>query len=392
MSARGTNLLSGSVLLLISVFSSSCSDSTAPPPKPTRLALVTAPPATTQVMVPLTIQPVVQTVDANGNAIAATTTITASVIGGNGEIEAGGTATTDASGRAAFAGLTLGGIRGALGRVTLEFSAPGLDAVTTMIDLQCGLLPLSIPETVNRSLSTGDCTDRSGSWYMDFFGLTTSQPVTAVSLTLDGAFPGNLGFLGPNASGPLLGYYVGDGTGSNRLNFKVLLPAGRTILGLSSTHNEQLGAYTLTTAAASEDITCDFMPTGAASPITSAQKLSAGDCVHSSFLQDFLAFGLPTNATINASMSSAAFDPSIKVLDELEGLMTSSTAPGAASVTFTNTGRPRPYYLLFTTSVAGASGPYSFTMNITYPASSAAAMTLSNLTIARPSVAPIRAR
>jgi hypothetical protein len=321
-------------------------------------------------MVPLTIQPVVQTVDANGRAAGSSATVTVSVIGSTGVVAAGETATTNSTGLATFSGLTLGAINGAIGSVTLQFSAPGLEQVTKTIDLHCAVLPLTTAQTVTRAVTLGDCTFSNGVHH-NVFGLVTTDPVTAVRLTETGVLPGAVQFRGPNEHQYFWGYSAGGLQSDNRVSFKALLPAGRTLVAVTLLQNA-LGNYTLTTAPASADLTCESPPASAASPITSAQQLMAGDCVENSFLEDFLTIGLPPKASVTATMSSSAFDPQIKLLDGFTtALITSSTAQGSTSVTFTNGAVPTPYYLVLTSSVAGASGPYNFTLNITYPTQSA---------------------
>src|SRR3954471_2548922 len=119
MFAHGTNLVSATALLLVLVVASSCSDGTSPP-KPTKLAFVTAPPAVAETMVPLTSQPVLQTVDADGNPAGSAATITVSVIGATGAIAASGTATATSTGLATFSGLMLGAVNGVVGPTTLQ--------------------------------------------------------------------------------------------------------------------------------------------------------------------------------------------------------------------------------------------------------------------------------
>jgi hypothetical protein len=369
MLPRVINLGSASVLLALALTTSSCGDGTAPP-KPTKLVFVTEPAGVAETMVPLTTQPVVQTVDASGHTAGSSTTVTVDVIGSTGVVAAGGTATTNSTGLASFSGLTLGAINGAVGSVTLQFSAPNLEPVTKTIDLHCAVLPLTTAQTVSRAVTLGDCTF-SGGVHHNMFGLMTADPVTAVRLTEDGALPGALQFRGPNEHLYFWGYGVGPSQPDNKVSFKVLLPAGRTLVAVSLLQNA-LGNYTLTTAPASADLTCETTAASAASPITSAQQLMTGDCVANSFLQDILFIGLPPNASVTATMSSAAFDPQIKLLNAFTAaLITSSTAQGSTSVTFTNSDAPTPYYLLLTSSVAGASGPYNLTLNITYPSQSA---------------------
>lgn len=358
-----------SALLLIPVVIASCGGDSTAPPKATTLAFITPPPALAETMVPLTIQPVLQTVDANGQPVGSSAVVTATVIGTTGVVAASGTATTTSTGRASFSGLTLGAINGAVGQVTLQFAAPGLTPITATVELRCAVLPLSIGQTVNGSLTNGDCTF-GGERHLNKFALTTSQPVTAIRLTAGGSFPPMVSVNDPNVPGAFWGYGPPPTQPGNNFSYKVLLPAGRNLIAVSA-QDQSLGTYTLTTSAAPEELSCDSTTPAAVSPLTSAQTLATGDCVENSFLEDALNVGLVANATITASMRSSAFEPQIKLIDQRTNVLaTSSTAPGSTSITFTAQ-TSAAFYLVFTSSVAGASGPYTFSMNVTYPAASA---------------------
>ena len=372
MFPRLINVGPASVLLLLALTTTSCGDGTAPAPQPTKLVFVLEPPTDAETMVPLTIQPAVQTIDANGQPAGSGATVTVNAISPVGAVASGGTATTNSSGVATFSGLTLGAVNGAVGSVTLEFKAPGLQSVTATINLHCALLPLTTGQTVSRAVTAGDCRFTNGSAH-NMFSLMTQDPVTAVRLTEDGASRGLVILKGANEPAYFWGYGPGSASVSNRISFKALLPPGRTFVAVTSDQG-LLGSYTLTTEPTSTDIACDGPAAVVASPVTTTQQLIPGDCSENSFLEDVIHIGLPTNATATVTMSSSAFDPQIKLLNALTlGVVSSSTAQGSTSITFKNTDVPTPYYVLLTTSVANASGAYNFSVNISYPASSSSA-------------------
>jgi hypothetical protein len=364
MVARCTALVSRAAFVGCAMFAASCSDSTAPP-KATGLIFVT-PPDAFATMIPPNKQPVLQLVDAQGNAVSVgSRTITASVIAGPAEIEAGATATTNASGVAAFSGLTLGTVTGGEGQVTLQFSADGLQPLTVTVGLQCALLPISISQTVSRSLGKGDCIDQGD--YVNFFALSTVAPVAAFRLSFAGNFPAALLLQGPHETAYYWGYTDDPISTDYNFSYKVLLPAGQTFVEVETVQQNRAGAYTLTTAPAPEDLSCESHVPLAASPLASAQTLAAGDCVRNSFFEDLLGVGLPPQATLTASMTSSAFDPTLKVLNAYNSsVITSSTAQGTASVTL-KTDTASFYYLDFTSAAASATGSYIFTLNISYP-------------------------
>ena len=371
---------SAPAVLLTALLAFACG--TEPPPPPTKLVLAAAPSATAETMVPLATQPVVQAADASGRAAPATVTVTAEVVSGNGAVVAGGSATTDASGRATFSNLTLGGMNGVVGALTLQFSAPGLAPVTAPVELRCAVVPLAVGQTVNAALTTGDCAFRIGGGFFNLFELATSQAVTAVQLTLDGLDRPSLNVRGPNEPPPYFWGWEGGG-GSRSISFKALLPAGRNLVAATTFHPGRTGSYSLTVGAASEDLMCEFVigsglaiqgPRLTASPITTAQQLGAGDCSVGSFLEDRLVVGLPENASITVSMSSGAFQPRVNVIEAFSHtVVASATAPGTASVTYTNGTNPAYYNLILTSEAAGGAGAYTLSLNITYPASATSA-------------------
>jgi hypothetical protein len=369
------NDLAPCAMVLTALLLSSCGGGTEPPPPPpaTRLVLVTPPSAVAETMVPLATQPVVQTVGASGQSVPTTTTITAEVVDGNGVVAAGGSVATDASGRATFSQLTLGALEGVIGSLTLRFSAPGLEPATAALDLRCAVLPLTIGQSVDRDLTTHDCAFSRGA-YAHLFEVTTSQPVTAVRLTQNGTFGPSVEVRGPNEPDYYWGWRASPFLSpENRISYRVLLPAGRNRVAATSGDARQTGAYTLTVVAAPEDLGCEIPGTWAASPITTTQHLTVptGDCPVGTLFGDRLFVGLPPNASISASMTSSAFQPEIKLADAMtDNVVTSATAEGTATVTFTNgSGRPQVGYLVLTSYGSVATGTYTLSVNITYASS-----------------------
>lgn len=95
-----------------------------------RLAVATQPSTSAQNGVALTVQPVIQVTDRNGNpAPQSGIRVRASVTTGSGTLD-NATATTDGSGRARFSGLT---ITGAVDNYILAFSAAGLEGVASNV-------------------------------------------------------------------------------------------------------------------------------------------------------------------------------------------------------------------------------------------------------------------
>jgi hypothetical protein len=92
-------------------------------------------------------------------------------------------------------------------------------------------------------------------------------------------------------------------------------------------------------------------------------------------------------------MQSSDFDPYIEVLDGYtQASLTSATGSGSANLTFTNTGDRNVYYLVLTSAVAGASGHYTFSFNVTYAPNTAVKADLKLPTTSSYLLAPRRVR
>ena len=93
------------------------------------LGIVTQPPPSTQVGVPLRRQPVIQLEDAAGNPVRMPgVTVTAAIADGSGSLAGTTTRTTGSDGRATFTDLA---ITGAVGMHSIIFAAPGFTSVTS---------------------------------------------------------------------------------------------------------------------------------------------------------------------------------------------------------------------------------------------------------------------
>lgn len=115
------------------------------PGAPASLVAVSPPASPVPVIVsglPLAVVPTVQVVDAGANAVpAGNIAVTAGVAGGGATITAA-PAVTDATGRAAFAGLIVTGLPGS---VTLTFSAPSLAPASLRVDLIADTTLVAVP-------------------------------------------------------------------------------------------------------------------------------------------------------------------------------------------------------------------------------------------------------
>ena len=340
-------------------------DKVVDPQSAAHLSLVTAPSTVADTRIPLDVQPVLQVVDGSGRALTTAVTVTAAVSSGNAKVLAGASATTDANGRAMFAGLALGSSGGAVGSVTLEFSAPGLGSTSAVIELRCAVPPLAIGGTVDGTLAVGDCPSPRGA-YVNAFAVTTSQPVTAVRLSL--AQQGlSQPFLGTKAPDEPKIYWGWSAPGRSSFTFRALLPPGRNQVEVSSL-DPQAGTYRLTVSAAAEDLTCEEPQALLVGSLSTAQQLDAADCSDASGYVDAVLIGLAANASLTASMSATHFDPSITLVDAAAGgVAAAASAAGTARLTFVNGGANKAFFLLLRARVAGDTGPYTLGVALTPP-------------------------
>jgi hypothetical protein len=104
-------------------------EATAEPGPASVLGIVTQPPASAQVGVPLRRQPVIQVQDAVGNPVrTGGVTVTATIASGSGNLTGTTARTTDSDGRATFTDLA---ITGAVGLRSIIFAAPGFTSATS---------------------------------------------------------------------------------------------------------------------------------------------------------------------------------------------------------------------------------------------------------------------
>jgi hypothetical protein len=123
---------------------------------PTKLVFATTPPATAESGVAFSPAPVVQLQDASSNAVSqAGVMVSVSRVSGNGAVViTGGSASTDASGKATFSGLTL---TGPADDYVLAFLSAGLTGVTSSSIALSSLSPTTIAanSTISQSATVG---------------------------------------------------------------------------------------------------------------------------------------------------------------------------------------------------------------------------------------------
>ena len=299
--------------------------------------------------------------DQNGAAVAGVH-VTFAVTSGGGSIT-GANATTSADGIATVGGWTLGS---SFGTNTLTATAGSLPAVTFTAN---GVDPCeakathAIGSTTNGGLTVSDCNFADGT-FVDFYDVTISTDGTYVFNQKSGAFDTFL----------ILYFVSGDpiavnddfGTGSDS-RIKAIIPAGSYIIGANS-YNVSTGSYTLTSATDAASITnCEtvFVVPGTGT----TQTLETSDCSRGGFYEDRYFIYLTTGQAITASMNSTSIDSYLAVYRRNQDLTDTLLAQNDNKDGTTNdaqilfTAPSNGFYFIATTSSnAGATGAYSFSV------------------------------
>ena len=344
-------------------------------PPASRLALATEPSGLAETLEPLAVQPIVQLTDDAGRPAEAATTVSVEVADGNGVVTAGGTAVTNGAGRASFSGLTLGAKSGAVGPVTLRFTAPGLVPVTaaSAVDLRCAVSTLTLGQSANGALAPGSCTIQNGRLFSTF-EMTTSQPLTAVRLSARGNFRSILAFRGPNQ--PPLFFGVSGSSASDSPVLRLLLPPGRSEVTVAGFDPGATGTFTVESATeASTSITCDEAIQWAVGPITTTQRLGgAGDCLENGSYRDYLIIGIPLGATLTATMTTSAFQPALELQRESDNVpVLAATAANSTTLTYRDMTGVGLYILRMASNAAGGTGDYTLSISVNHPSSATSA-------------------
>lgn len=331
---------------------------------PKALVLAVAPSTSAMVTVPLPVQPVLQAVDVANNPTAFAGTVTAAVDSGPGVILNGASASTDGTGRAQFSGFTLGGSNGSIGQVRVRATAPGVDPVEFRIRLSCFTQPVQLGTTVVASASAGDCTFTNGTSYREYT-VASSQSVNHLRINMTSGFRPRIFVRSSNTLGP---WYWGRtaGVDETSMSLDLLSGSGTTYILPGPALPGVTGTFNVRAESLSGDVACTFtLVTGA---LTTAQKLAPGDCGNAFYVGDYFYVGVTDGATLTATVTNAAFRPSVAIYrsstDELLSL--GSGAP-SASAAFMNSGKAELFYIYVSSNVALSYGAYTLAINLTLP-------------------------
>ena len=246
--------------------------------------------------------------DANGDVLPGAA-VTFTVTGGGGTVT-GGNATTNSAGIATVGSWTLGGTAG---ENTLNATTGNLSPVTFTA---AGVSPCSalathaLGSTTNADLSVSDCKLFDGT-FVDFYNISIPTAGTYIFNQSSTAFDTYLLFY--SETGQLLGVnddVIRDVDANSRL--KMLIPAGNFVIGANAYYINAIGAYTLSSAASTDQVTnCEdaFVVRGISSP----QSLQSTDCTLNGFYGDEYVIVLTAGQPVTVSMTSSELDSYLEI-------------------------------------------------------------------------------
>jgi len=269
------------------------------------------------------------------------------------------TSASDAGGRAASKA-TLGTGAGA---VTITATVVGVTSVTfhlTAVAACAWREPFGVPATASGLLSSADCLYSDGS-YVDYYGLSLSTQRAARIRLVSSAFDAFL--LLTDSGGAAIAADDDDATSTNS-EILILMAPGSYVVGANSYLAGETGAYTLTSAAISEDISACavwvVMP-----GVQTSQQLTSSDCTSGSYYADLMAVPLREGRTYTITQRSTAFN-SYLYLANSSGTTVASDDDGGggndARIVYTPS-TSGLYVIVAASFSAGSTGAYSLTIS-----------------------------
>jgi hypothetical protein len=252
--------------------------------------------------------PAVRVTDDDGQAMAGVA-VTFAVAGGGGTLT-GGSTNTNAQGVATVGGWTLGPNTGTntltatvAGLTPVTFTAMGADPCVTAS-------PYTVASTVNAALASYDCRLSTGE-YVDFYS-TTLATAQALRFTMSSATVDTwLELYDPSAN--ILAFNDdADQTSTNSV-IRVFAPSGNYFLAGTSFDPNDLGDYTLTSAAMGGNDNCDAYWVVPGVSITG--NVATTDCNFGGYHTDEYLVILRPGQTLTVTMRSTAVDSWVELYD-----------------------------------------------------------------------------
>jgi len=230
--------------------------------------------------------------------------VTFAVTAGGGTL-VGANATTNANGIATVTSWTLGAAAGTntvtatvagLAPVTFTATASGANPCTTAANYTLGT-------TVNGSLATTDCHLSSGE-YMDLYAVNFPS-AQAVAFNMSSTAVDTWLEMYDASGNPLAFNDDGDGTGTNA-QIKVFAPSGNYFVAGTSFDPNELGAYTLSSAAVTGNVNCNeyWVVPG----VIINGTVATTDCDFGGYFTDEYLVVLRPGQTLTVRLESTAFD------------------------------------------------------------------------------------
>jgi hypothetical protein len=303
----------------------------------------------------VTERPSVVVYDQTGNPMGG---VTVTFTGTGGGTVTGGSQVTNAQGVATVGGWTLGAT---VGSYTLVASAANVAPVTftaSTVDPCTTLTPFTFGTSANANLATSDCQLGDGS-FIDFFSTTVPAAGTYLFTQTASNIDSFLVLFG--STGVVIGVNDDISVDTRNSAVKAILPAGDYRLGATSWAANEVGAYTLTSAASGTGITnCEdvFLTRGS----NTAQQLQTTDCVlpNTAVGDDYFVF-IEAGQSITVTMASSAFNTNLELWSTPTTRVAFNDDDGTSTdsrMTFTST-ISNLYLVRATSSAPGASGAYT---------------------------------
>ena len=335
----------------------SCGDSTAPGNAAASISAISSTALTGAPGAPVDELPSVIVRDGSDNPLGGVA-VTFAVTTGGGTIT-GGHATSNSAGIATVGSWTLGPNTGtntlvaSTGTLSVTFTATGADPCANFGAHTLG-------STTNGQLSVADCSFSDGS-FVDFYEVTIPTAGTYFFDETSSAFDTYL--LLYTSAGRLVGVNNDVAPPSNKNSrIKAVVPAGDFIIGANSWPASVTGAYSITSAGSTAEVTnCEdvFVVPGS----TSAQSISNSDCTANGIFSDDYVIFMLAGQSITVSMTSTALDSYLEIYaDGSSTVLASNDNVDATTqnsqVAFTATSNAF-YIIKARSAAAGATGAYT---------------------------------
>ena len=284
------------------------------------------------------------------------------------------TAATDVNGAAAT-NVTAGSL---IGGITIHAAVPGVPDVlyhATVVNPCTYLAPYTFGQTVNAVLATTDCNRGNFGFYYDYHGLTLPAGQQSIRISMHSVFDTWLDFW--TAAGPFVAFDDDSIPGvAQNSQIDVILPGGDYIIGASSYDRSTTGAYSLKAATRPAQMN-GCREVWVTRGVTVSDSIRSSDCADSAVsphYYDVARIAVYAGTVLSIAERSAAINASLalyKVVPDsnyVRHLVASNDDSAAgnpnAFIRFT-VDTSNLYDVIIGTSVAGQTGPYTFSVDTT---------------------------